>query len=168
MGVTAANVLVGIGDFEIDSTSVGSTRGGVTITKTIEIFEKIVDQAFSPVGLAKVSEAYRVSTEIAEATLQNMKTIWDVPNSVETAGSLRTLSLGIDEDVNYHSLTFYGKSPEGYNRKFHVYKAIIAEVGDTVLMKDDLTVYPVTFGVYPDTDKPAGKQLGYVEDTIST
>jgi hypothetical protein len=33
MSVNAANVLVGIGDFKVDGTSMGSTRGGVTITK---------------------------------------------------------------------------------------------------------------------------------------
>ena len=165
--VTAANVLVGIGDFKIDDTSVGSTRGGVMITKTNEVFEKIIDQNLSPVGLSKVRESYTVKTEVAEATLANIKAIWDVPNSVEDGGATKTLSLGTTSSVTYKTLEFYGKSAEGYDRKFYCYKAFITEVGDMVLAKDDIAVVPVTFLVFPDTDKPTGKQIGYIEDTIT-
>ena len=167
MSVTASNVIVGIGDFEIDDTSVGSTRGGVTITKNIEVFEKIVDQKLSPVGLAKVRETYSVKTEVAEATLANIKKIWDVPSAIEAGVGVNTLSLGIESDVTYKTLTFYGKSPSGYSRKFHCYKAFVSEVGDTVLVKDDLTVVPVTFTLFQDTDKPAESQIGYIEDSTS-
>jgi len=166
MSVQAKNVLVGIGDFKIDGTSVGSTRGGVTITKNSEVFEKIIDQNLSPVGLAKVRESYMVKTEIAEATLANIKLIWDVYDDVGEAGSTQTLSLGTTSSVDYKALEFYGVSPEGYDRKFYCYKAFISEVGDTVLAKDDIAVLPVTFMLFPDTDMPTGKQIGYIEDSL--
>ena len=167
ISVTAKNVLVGIGDFKIDGTSVGSTRGGVTITKTNEVFGKIIDQNLSPVGLAKVRESYTVKTEIAEATLANIKEIWDVYDSVGVAGDTQTLSLGTTSTVTYKILEFYGKSPEGYDRKFYCYKAFISEVGDTIIAKDDIAVLPVTFMLFPDTDMPTGKQIGYIEDEVT-
>ena len=167
MAVNSANVLVGIGDFKIDSTSMGSTRGGVSITKDVETFEKLVDQELSPVGMSKVRETYKVSTEIAETDLDNIKILWDVPNTVTTAGSTRTLSWGTTDTVTYKELEFYGKSPEGLDRKFLCYKAFISEIGDSVLAKDEITVVPITFTLYADTDKPDGKQIGYMEDTIS-
>jgi hypothetical protein len=167
MSVTAVNVLVGIGDFKVDGTSMGSTRGGVTITKETEVFEKMVDQELSPLGMNKIRETYRVSTEIAETDLDNLKTLWDIPNSVETSSPTRTLSWGTTSTISYLTLEFYGKSPEGLDRKFYCYRAFISEVGDSVLAKDDITVVPVTFTLYADTDKPTGKQIGYIEDTIA-
>jgi len=167
MSVTATQVLVGIGDFKVDGTSVGSTRGGVVIIKNVDIFEKEVDQAFTPVGQHKLREQYQVRTEIAEATLENLKIAWDIANNIETGASTRTLSLGINEDMVYHELEFHGEAPNGYDRKFVVYRAAIAEIGETRLAKDDITVIPVTFNIYPDTTKPAGKQLGYIVDTTA-
>lgn len=167
MSVTADNVIVGIGDFKIDGTSIGSTFGGVTITKEVEIFEKMVDQQLNPVGMNKVRETYRVSTEVAETALAQLKVLWDVPNSVEAGATTNTLSLGTETSVTYKTLEFYGKSPEGYDRKFYVYRAFITEVGDTVLAKDDITRVPITFTIYADTTKPTDSQLGYIEDTTS-
>lgn len=167
MGVTSENVLVGIGDFKVDSESMGSTFGGVTVTKEKEVFEKMVDQQLEPVGVSKVRETYRVSTEVAETDLANLKILWDIPNSIETDGDEKTLSWGTTDDVEYHELEFFGKSPEGNDRKFVVYKAHISEVGDTVLAKDDITRVPVTFTCYADTSKPAGKRIGYIQDNPS-
>lgn len=167
MSTTSKNVIVGIGDFKIDDSSIGSTFGGVTITKEVEIFEKMIDQQLNPVGMNKVRETYRVSTEVAETDLANLKVLWDVPNSVESTATTETLSLGTETGVTYKTLEFYGKSPEGYDRKFYVYKAFITEIGDTVLAKDDITRVPITFTIYADTDKPTGSQLGYIEDTTS-
>ena len=167
MSVNAANVIVGIGDFKVDTVSMGSTRGGVTITKETEVFEKMVDQELSPLGMSKIRETYKVSTEIAESDLDNIKVLWDVPNSVEVDGSTRTLSWGTTATISYKVLEFYGKSPEGLDRKFYCYRAFISEVGDSVLAKDDITVVPVTFTLYADTDMPTGKQIGYIEDTTA-
>lgn len=167
MSVNSDNIIVGIGDFKVDGTSMGSTFGGVTITKEVEVFEKLIDQQLNPVGMNKVRETYRVSTEVAETALSQLKVLWDVPSSVEDGGSTSTLSLGTETSVNYKTLEFYGKSPEGYDRKFYIYKAFITEIGDTVLAKDDITRVPITFTVYADTGKPTGSQLGYIEDVTS-
>lgn len=131
------------------------------------MFEKTVDQKLNPVGLAKVSENYTVATEVAEATLENIIEIWDIPNTVESNTGTETLSLGTSDSVTYKSLEFIGEAPEGYDRTFHIYKAYISEVGDMVLQKDDQTVVPVTFTVFADTSKPSGKQIGYIEDATS-
>ncbi len=167
MSVTAKNVIVGIGDFKIDGSSVGSTFGGVTFTKDIEIFEKLIDQQLEPVGISKVRETYRVSTEIAETDLDRLKEIWDIPSSVEDAGATKTLSLGTTDTISYRTLEFYGKSPEGYDRKFYIYKAFMTEIGDAVLAKDNIYRVPVTFTCFADTTKPSTQRIGYIEDTIS-
>lgn len=168
MAVTAKNVLVGIGDFLIDSVSMGSTRGGVTVTKDIEIYEKIIDQELSPVGASKVRETYTISTNIAETDLAKLKVLWDIPSSVENAGTANeTLSWGTTTTVDYKELQFKGKSPEGNDRTFTVYKALLSEVGDTVLAKDDIAVVPVTFTAFADTGKPVTQRIGQIVDDNS-
>ena len=79
----------------------------------------------------------------------------------------RTLSWGMNPSVVEHTLEFHGKSPEGLDRKFSVYKAVVWETGEMVHQKDALTVIPVTFRVLPDVTKGDGKEYGEIVDTIA-
>lgn len=159
------NVLIGVGMLSIDGTSVGYTSGGVSLGVSADRMDKEVDQSYAPVGIHKIRESYQVKTNLAEATLANLKIVWEQTESITEGGSSRTLSWGMNPAVVEHTLEFKGKSPEGYDRTFTVYKAVVWEVGELEHTKDKVTVIPVTFRVLPDTTKAAGKEYGYIVDT---
>jgi len=164
---TSENVLIGVGVLKVDGTSIGYTSGGVTLIMTSDKMDKEVDQSYAPIGIHKIRESFEVRTQLAEATLANLKIVWEQTESVVTGGGTRTLSWGMNPDVNEHALEFRGKSPEGFDRIFSVHKAVVWEVGEMVHQKDALTVIPVTFRVLPDTSLDAGKEYGSIQDVTA-
>lgn len=163
---TAANVIIGVGLMTVDGVSVGYTSGGVSITQKVDRIEKEVDQSFAPVGIHKVKESFDVKTNLAEATLANLKIVWEQTEAVSEVSPARTLSWGMNSDVVEHTLIFKGKSPEGHDRTFTVLKAVIWETGEVNHQKNGITVIPVTFRILPDITKAAGKEYGSIIDTM--
>ena len=163
----ATNVLIGVGVMTVNGTSIGYTSGGVTVVKNCDRMDKEVDQSYAAVGVHKIRESFEVQTNLAEATLANLKIVWEQTESVVESSPTRTLSWGMNADVVECSLAFTGKSPEGYDRTFTCHKAVIWEVGDMPLQKDALTVIPVTFRILPDVDLAAGKEYGAIVDTMT-
>lgn len=159
------NVLIGVGKLSVDAASMGYTSGGVVVIKTADRMDKEVDQSYAPVGVHKIRESFEIRTQLAEATLENLKIIWEQSVAIDegTPGE-RKLFWGMNEDVVEHTAEFRGKSPEGFDRIFTVYKAVIWESGELIHQKDALTVVPVTFRVLPDTTKETGKEYGDITD----
>ena len=165
MDYTAQNVLIGVGVLKIDGASVGYTSGGVNLVMTAERMDKETDQSYAPVGVHKIRESFEVRTSLAEATLENLKIVWEQTEAVVTGVGTKSLSWGMNSNVIEHTLIFEGKSPEGFARTFTVHKAVVWEVGEMPHMKDALTVIPATFRVLPDIDKGVGKEYGDIVDT---
>ena len=170
MDFNQQNVLVGIGVLKIDGTSVGFTSGGVNLGVSTDRVDKEVDQSFAPIGIMKVREQFNVVTNLAEVTLENLKLVWEQTGTITTdAGGggnppSRSLKWGQNENVIQHTLEFRGKSPEGYDRIFSVFKAVVFEVGETPHVRDAITVIPVTFRILPDTSKASGEEYGTITD----
>jgi len=162
------NVLIGVSTLKVDGVSLGYTSGGVNLVASSDRMDKEVDQSYAPVGIHKIRETYQIRTSLAEATLDNLKIVWEQTEAVVESSPTRTLSWGMNPAVVEHELEFKGKSPEGYDRTYTVYKAVVWEVGEIPHMKDALTLIPVTFRILPDTSKPAGKEYGYIVDTMTT
>jgi len=160
------NVIIGVGVLKIDGVSVGYTSGGVNLIAQSDRMDKEVDQSYAPVGIHKIRETYQIRTNVAEATLDNLKIVWEQTEAVIESSPTRTLSWGMNPAVVEHTLEFNGKSPEGYDRTYSVYKAVVWEVGEIAHMKDALTVIPVTFRILPDTSKVAGKEYGTIVDQM--
>ena len=160
----AGNVLIGVGVLKVDGTSIGYTSGGVTLVMTSDKMDKEVDQSYAPIGIHKIRESFEIRTNLAEATLENLKLVWEQIQSVQTDVGTKTLPWGMNPNVQEHTLEFHGRSPDGYDRKFSVYKAVVWEVGEMVHQKDALTVIPITFRVLPDVDKGAGLEYGEIVD----
>lgn len=164
------NVLVGVGVLKVDGTSVGFTSGGVNLGVSTDRVDKEVDQSFAPIGIMKVREQFNVVTNLAEVTLENLKLVWEQTATITTdAGGggnppSRQLKWGQNENVIEHTLEFRGRSPEGYDRIFSVFKAVVFEVGDTPHVRDAITVIPVTFRILPDTSQLAGEEYGTIKD----
>ena len=161
------NVMIGVGRLSVDGVSFGYTSGGVNLVASSDRIDKEVDQSYAPIGIHKVRETYQVVTNLAEATLENLKIVWEQTEAVVDGATTRTLSWGMNPASVEHTLEFKGKSPEGYDRTFTVYKAVVWEVGEIPHTKDSLTMIPVTFRILPDTSKPEGKEYGYIEDIKS-
>lgn len=164
------NVLVGVGTIKIDGVSLGYTQGGVVLTAKADRVDKEVDQSYAPVGILKVRETFGVKTELAEATLENLKLVWEQTASIDVVTGppdTRTLKWGMNSSVIEHTLTFKGKSPQGYDRTFDVFKAVVFEVGDINHKKDSISLIPVTFRILPDVTKPAGEEYGSIEDVTA-
>jgi len=158
------NVIIGVGSLKVDGVSVGYTSGGVVLTASSDRMDKEVDQSYAPIGIHKIRETYQIKTSLAEATLANLKIVWEQTEAIVNGSGVRTLSWGMNPAVVEHTLEFEGKSPEGLARTFYCHKAVIWEVGDMNHQKDALTLIPVTFRILPDTSLAAGKEYGYIED----
>lgn len=167
MDYSGDNVLMGVGVLKVDGVSIGYTSGGVLLSHKSEKMDKEVDQSYAPVGIHKIRESFEVKTNIAEATLANLKILWEQTEAIVTDATTRTLSWGMNQDIVMHTLEFHGKSPEGFDRVFTVRKAAVYETGDMPHQKDALTVIPCTFRVLPDTTQAAGKEYGSIVDIIS-
>ena len=163
---TQANVIIGVGVMKVNGTSVGYTSGGVTVVHNTDKIDKEVDQSYAAVGIHKIRESFEVRTSLAEATLANLKIVWEQTQSVVESSPTRTLSWGMNSSVVEMALEFTGKSPEGLARTFTVHKAVVYETGEMNLSKDSLTLVPVTFRVLPDTDLVAGLEYGAIVDTM--
>ena len=166
----SANVLVGLGKISVDGTSLGYTSGGVVIALTTDRVDKEVDQSFSPIGILKVRESYEIRTSLAEATLENLKIVWEQTATIVAGGAAvgeipnRTLDWGVNQGIVEHTLEFLGNSPEGFVRRFNVNRAVVFAVGETNHVRDGITLIPVTFRILPDVSLAIDKQYGSIED----
>lgn len=164
------NVLVGVSTLKVDGSSIGYTSGGVTISLATDRTDKEVDQSFAAVGIIKVRESFTLKTNLAEATLANLKLIWEQAKTITTTPAgigvppKRHLLWGQAPSIIEHTLEFIGKSPEGYSRTFTVLKAVVFEVGDLPHQKDAITTIPVTFRILPDVAQAAGEEYGEIVD----
>ena len=164
------NVLVGISTLKVDGASVGYTQGGVILTAKADRVDKEVDQSYAPVGILKVRESFGVKTNLAETTLENLQLVWEQTSVISTVTGppdLKSFKWGMNSSVVEHALEFKGKSPQGYDRTFSIFKAVVFEVGDINHQKDKITLITVTFRVLPDVTKPAGEEYGSVEDVTA-
>lgn len=140
----AQNVLIGVGMLKVDGASIGYTSGGVTLMHASDKVELEVDQSYSPIGIHKTKETFQVRSNLAEATLENLRLVWEQTEAIVVGVGVKTLSWGMNEDVVEHTLAFIGKSPEGFDRTFTVYKAVVWETGDMQHQKNAITTIPCT------------------------
>jgi hypothetical protein len=164
------NVLVGVGVIMVDDVSIGYTSGGVVLTAKADRVDKEVDQSYAPIGIMKVRETFGIKTELAEATLENLKLVWEQTATIETVvgpPATKTLKWGMNSSVVEHALTFKGKSPQGFDRTFNVFKAVVFTVGDMKHEKAAMTLIPVEFRILPDVSKDSGEEYGSVEDVTA-
>jgi hypothetical protein len=160
---SALNIISGAATISVDGSDIGYTRNGVTLEMNadIEVVESVSSSA-SAVKAIKKNEAFYVVTNLAEATLENLKIAW----GINTAIASETLHFGGDPTVPEHTLVIVGEAAgSNTTRTVTFYKAISVEYSGTTYRKDDILYIPVRFRVLLDKSKDAGKQLGYIVDS---
>jgi hypothetical protein len=151
----------------IDSADLGFTQDGVAIAHKTDYIDIEADQSINILGKKKIKETCQIKVNVEEATLANIKIAMGEENSISDDGSWKRLSFGGGVNVTEHLLRFEGLAPGTDKvRKFHVYKAVSIDIGETSYKKGDKTLIPITFEAIADTTKPAGEQYGYYEDQV--
>ena len=170
----------GAGDGALDTDTnwrhVGWTSGGVEFNYQPDYGEVEVDQTLDSVKLFKQKQTATVTTNLAEATLENLLLAWGQPAATLT-GDGEEDELGIssgelgDEPVE-RSLLFIGPSPRSATNKkrervYLVRRAIQVESSAHTLNRAEATQVPVAFRLMPEVSY-TNKAYGVVRDrTIS-
>lgn len=163
MAVTPGNILVGIGSLLIDAVDVGATFDGINIAKTLEHFFHEVDQILDAVDATPTNMQMQVTTNIVEATLVNLRTVWN-ERSGPVAGVLK---LGINPDKAEHNIRFEGRKPGPGaigSRQYELFRGFFVDEVAHSLKRDDKVMFPVTIRCLPDTAKATGEEYGLVTD----
>jgi hypothetical protein len=171
VAVTATNLIAGpgalyLGDFGatepadavavpgVAFTEVGATQDGVTINIAQEFFELEIDQVTDVIGRRTVKRDVRVSTNLAEPTIENLAVVLNGGTSgVGGTGSTAFKSYEpiVDNSATqptYKALLFDGWAPNQKNRRVIVRKVLSIESVDVAYKKAEMTLYPVTFGAH--------------------
>lgn len=163
MAVTPGNILVGIGSFSVDGVDIGATFDGVSVEKTLEHFFHEVDQFLDAVDATPTNMQLQVSTNIVEATLDNIKLVWNERN-VPVGG---VLTIGINPDKLEHIITFEGRKPGPGaigSRQYEFFRAFSVDANEHAVKKDDKVMFPTTFRCLPDVSKAIGEEYGTITD----
>lgn len=163
--VSATTLIIGpCTYFGVDSTDLGGTLNGVQAEKKQKLNDTTVDQVPGAVGMAIEDEDYRVKTQIAAATLENLQLAWGLsaaPVTVVGPPATKTLNIGIERKVIEHSITFTGPAPDGKVRTFTFPRVVAMVAGAAEYDKKKQYVYPIEFKCLP-TLATSGAEYGTV------
>lgn len=193
MAVTKRNVLVGAGNLFIAATdgatpalptpgagvsmvtaleadvnwrSVGATQEGVEVAFEPDYGEVEVDQMKDAIIMFNQGVTVSMSTNLAEATLQNLLVAWGFPSTNLTTDTFK-LSVPGDDPVE-RSAVVVGRAPAtagGLKREryYHARRVISVEGSNHSLRRTEATVFPVNFRLLPDPAF-AGAEYGVIVD----
>lgn len=169
MTVTVGNIIIGAcSSFKVDSTDVGATSGGVTVTKKRTFTDLSVDQVPGIVKKKVKEETYTVKTTISEATLANLQIAWGLSAApvTSTTPASETLNIGLETDPEEHVLEFVGPCPKGSytSRTVTFHRAISMGIAKPDVAKDKETLFDVEFECLPDLTQTAGSEYGTYVD----
>lgn len=159
--VTVANILVGAATLKLDGVDVGAVSGGVSIAKSTDVYAVEVDNVRAAVKHIPVKENFSVKTNLAEATLENIRMVWNIPANKLQAGVLK---LGLSTGLVEHVLEITGVAPDGRTRVYRTFRAISVRASEHSYYRNKETLIPVEFDVLPDLTQLAGEELGTITD----
>lgn len=142
----------------VDGVPVGMTDGPIRLAHETHYAEAEVAQELNPVQLFKQRERWRLFLSLAEVSLDNLRLAFDGATVTELGG-IRTLTLGGDTAVREHSLLVQGPGPNGAQRDFFAYRAVVEHHDPLVIARDAPQRLPLTFRLLPDTTLPAGQRI---------
>lgn len=189
MSVTIANIIIGAGNiFIADSTDasfetasqatlfstyhIGATMDGVELRYEPDYIDIVVDQLKDAAKIFNNGFKVTVATNMAEATLYNLRTAWDManaqlsPNTSNPTGT-QNLYIGIAPDtVTERQLIVLGKNQAGAERRYYARRAIAVEASNHALKRAEATVFPVAFRLLADPSfSSPSYEYGYIKDS---
>ena len=186
MAVTVSNIIIGAGNLYISATSVlleiitnntnpplnnyhiGATMDGVELQYEPDYIDIVIDQFKDAAKIFDDGYKLTVRTNMAEATIDNLKVAWNMLDSnVTTTSNTKTLNLPIKGDSPVErKLLVIGKSPAGLERRYFARRAISIEASGHALKRSEATVFPVAFRLLPDPVY-SNAEYGFIQDTLS-
>jgi hypothetical protein len=139
---------------------VGLTQEGVEVQYQPDFGEVEVDQILDAAKLFKQKMTVSVATTFAEATLENLLTVW-----AQSAGTLGVDNIGgqalylvpgeLGQAPLEQALMFVGNAPgtiSTYKQRVYLAaRALSVESSTSGVKRAEATVFPVTFRLLPDT-----------------
>lgn len=167
--VVVANILIGAATLKVDGVDVGAISGGLSVAKSTDVYAVEVDNVRAAVKHVPVKENFSVKTNLAEATLENIKLVWNIPTtkldlSPAEVNALKTLTIGLSTGIVEHTLEVTGVAPDGRTRVYRTYRAIAVRASEHAYLRTKETLIPVEFDILPDLTKAAGEELGTITD----
>lgn len=143
---------------------VGATVDGVEIAYEPDYVDIAVDQLKDAAIIFQNGYRVTVRTQLAEATLQNLKMAWGRRDSDLSGGQLN-MPVPPDNPVE-RKIVVTGKNPAGFERKYFGRRAIAVDTSSHMLRRAEATLFPVAFRLLAD---PAysGSEYGYIVDASS-
>jgi hypothetical protein len=153
----------------VDGTDVGYAKGALTLEVTTEVAPIEVDQVPAPLYHVPTKQTVKITVNLAEATLENLKQAWNLPAAIETVPGGRRLKAGIPSFIPIHSVIFEGEffQPDGTvrYRKITFPKVQFYGAPSATFKVGEITVLTVEMYVLPDVTKPAGEEFFVIEET---
>ena len=192
MPVTVDYIIVGSGNLFISDTTVdlfgqagdyvtaplstyhvGSTMDGVEVNYEPDLTDIMVDQLKDAAVIFQNGYKIMVRTNLAEATLNNLKIAWGLADTSLTgstaSGSTQRLALPISPDEpKERRLMVTGRAPAATatvnkTRKYCCRRAISVEASAHALKRAEATAFPVSFRILADPTY-TNAEYGFIED----
>jgi hypothetical protein len=170
---TATKILQGSGKLTIDGIDVGGYVGGVKVT--LGQTETFIDSDWQlgSVDSEIKGVTFEVSTELEEATLENLAAAWGMYSSSVSSvhvSSSKIMSIKPESSMIEHQLVFEGMSALDRTklRTFTIPKAVRVGSSATTLNRGVKTTVPVTFRCLMTTDGQGQTgSFGTVADAVA-
>jgi hypothetical protein len=169
MAVTTTDLIMGpadlyIGDFgatePLDTaintapgvawTDLGGTQDGVKLVIDQTYTELEVDQIVQVPGARKTKEVLTVETNLAQATLDNLKVVLNGGTTASGTGykSYEPAYATSATQPTYRALLIDGYAPQGFRRRVIVRKVLSNDKVESTYKKDDQTLFSVKWGSF--------------------
>jgi hypothetical protein len=133
-------------------TDCGGTMDGVTISINQEFFEIEIDQTVDVAGRRLTKRDIQLSTNLAEATLENLAFMTNAGASITTGTGFKSLEPANDTtatQLTYSALLFDGFAPgDGKTRRVIARRMLSTDNVELAYKKGELTVLTATFSAH--------------------
>lgn len=189
MAVSVDNIIIGAGNLFIseqtsnlesvigssagrDQYHVGATMEGVEVQYEPDYVDVVIDQLKDAAMIYFNGYRVTVRTNLAEATLDNLKVTWGMPDAALTSNSSTArLALPIPADEpKERKLLVIGRSPLSdanttLERRYFCRRAVAVDASSHALKRGEATMFPVAFRILADpTYSNNLGDYGYIED----
>lgn len=176
MAITFTNILVGeatlsIGATEGSAADVGATQDGASIAWEPDMVDIEVDQFGDAARVVQSKVRVTLKTNLAEATLENLRIAWGYASSNIVTASEKTFSFGLHSVYpEEHFIQLVGNAPGStatttYTRTYKCRRCIQYAASEHMLKRAENTAFPVEFRLLPDPQY-TGAEYGLIIDEI--